>query len=88
MYHPDHRVQDIAVLPNTTVLSKLIVNNEPKIKLPQKETRTTARILTSEESYKILKEKEKKKQEVGKSKKEARKCKERETNRYTNLTIL
>ena len=92
MYHPDHSVQDIAVLPNTTVLSKLIVNNEPKIKLPQKETRTTARILTSEESYKILKEKEKKKQEAAAKKLENQRKKQGNVKKGkrtgTNLTIL
>jgi hypothetical protein len=63
MYHPEHQpaLQDNS-LPCQTVLSKLITETEPKIKLPAKETKTTARILTSQESYKILQEKEEKKQ--------------------------
>ena len=47
----------------STIMSKWI-KEQPCIKIPHKEAKTSARILTSEESRKLLEEKERKKQEA------------------------
>ena len=50
-------------LPCSSILSKWI-DKQPTIKMPRKDTKASARILTSEESIRIMEEKEKKKREI------------------------
>lgn len=56
-------------LPCCTVMSTFI-SKEPQVKLPEKETKTTSRVLTSEENRMIIEEKERKKKEVAEKKAE------------------
>ena len=58
MYHPD--LSTTVTLPCSTIMSKFI-GKEPQVKLPEKETRTKARVLTSEENRLMIEEKDRKK---------------------------
>ena len=66
-----------SALKHSTVLSKLLTSQEPVIKVPQRQVKTSARVLTSTENLMNIAEKERKKKEEQQKKEERRAERER-----------
>ena len=74
----------VNTLPSSSVMQKVIGSQKPSIKVPQKQPKTSGRVLTSDEQLKAMREKEMKKREE-----EERKAKKRaERGIFIKMRIL